>query len=158
MGAVVEVIKMSEEETEKPSKFQRILDCMERQARALEQNRDALLLLDRRMDSLSSDLKGIGDSVQAIATRQSELESASNKRRMNCAEVMRALADRVTTIEDDKTPIPKKFTPDEMEAMRLTAGGGGSNGCGGDSGLSLGAAAADDDTASDDGDDGEDRS
>lgn len=141
------------EDTDKTERFQLILECMERQAKALEQNRDALLLLDRRMDSHGLYLRGIVESMQTLAKRQSDLESMSDLRKLNCAEIMRALTDRTTALEDDRTPLPKKFTPDELESLYSigTTRGLGNNGSG-DTRLSLSEAAADDETIFPDGD------
>lgn len=122
-----------------------ILKYMERQARALEENRDALLLLDRRMESLGSDLKGVAESVQTIARRQTDLEFGSERRRENCIEIMKALAERLSAIEKEKTPTLKAFTAEEMNNLYITNGSlfsDGDNGAG-DNRLSLAAAEAD---------------
>lgn len=137
--------------TERADDLQRIAECMERQAEALEQNRDAILLLDARIDSHGLYLKGILELMQMLARRQSELEVASEKRKLNCAETMQSLMDRITALENDKTPLPQKFTRGELESMcpsRLSAGRVGGNGFG-ETRLSLSAPAADDETISD---------
>lgn len=135
-----------------PDNFELILECMERQARALEENRDALLLLDRRIEMLDSSVRGVADSVQTIAKRQSELESSSEKRHGTCADIMKVLTERITAIENEKTPIPRQFTTQEFSELYMVREQGSSdkNNGTGDGGLPLA------ELTVDDGKDGED--
>lgn len=145
------------EDTGKTEKFQLILECMERQAIALEENRDALIIMNRRMDSHGSYLKGIVESMQTLAKRQADLEALSDRRRTNCSEIMQTMIDRITALENERTPLPKSFTPDELESMYVTGSMVERVGRNGSSGLPLMAAsdcgenvvADDDDSESD---------
>jgi len=80
----------------------------------LKQQGAALATIDRRMESLGADLKMIGDSVRDISRRQSELEGSSSVRQGACREVMDNLANRIFSLEQMITPIPKRITSRDL--------------------------------------------
>jgi hypothetical protein len=118
------------EQSEQLERMDRILRCMERQAKALEENRDAMVVLSHRMDSFGIELSGIGDTLQAIARRQSDLEAMSEKRRVTCGQVMQSLTNRITFLENELTPIPQKLTAEQIAELYMEQDppGNGSNG------------------------------
>lgn len=136
-----------------------IIRCLERQTKVLQDDHEALLLLVRRTEGVGSELRGLSNALQDIVRRQSELEQASERRRVTCAEIMHNLADRLAAIEHDATPLPKDLTPEELLALspprfsRRVIEPGNGNGCG-DTRLSLGVSIVDGEILADD-DDGD---
>lgn len=123
-----------------------VIECLERQTQVLKDDHEALLLLIRRTDGFGTELRGVSETLKTIVRRQSELEAESEQRRVTCADVMRSLSDRLTALEKDLTPAPRKFTDEELDKLyppRIGRSFSGSNG-GGDARLSLSATSADD--------------
>jgi len=77
----------------------------------LKQNSAALSTLDRRMDSLGTDVKIVCESMKSVVERQAELERDSANRMGHCSEIMDALKGRLSALERLMTPIPEPFDP-----------------------------------------------
>ena len=145
MGVGIEAV-MSEDREKMDNDLAMIVGCLERQTAVLQGDHDALLMLVRRVDGFGVEMRVVSETLKTIAHRQSELEATSERRRVNCAEVMQNLVDRIVALENDATPIPKEFTAEtlaELHPGRLARGIAAGNGHG-DTRLSLSAAAADD--------------
>ena len=81
----------------------------------LKQNSAALSTLDRRMDSLSTDVKVVCESMKSVTERQAEIERDSASRRTHCSEIMDALKNRLSAMERLMTPIPEPFDPSILD-------------------------------------------
>lgn len=81
----------------------------------LQKQGTALATLDRRMDSLSTDLKVACDSIRSVVERQAITERDSNNRSANCYGVMDAMGNRIAALEHMLTPIPHPFDPRSLE-------------------------------------------
>ena len=96
----------------------------------LEGHGKALFTIDRRIDSMAAEMRGVCESLKSVATRQSELERASTERLSNCSEVMQAMLERIYALEQCMTPIPKPFDPKifEIDNESSDLGGNGADG------------------------------
>lgn len=81
----------------------------------LKQQNTALSTLDRRMDSLSIDVRVACESMKSVMERQAELERDGRNRHGHCAEVMDAMKTRIVALEQMISPIPMLFHPENPE-------------------------------------------
>jgi len=82
----------------------------------LQKQGAALQMISGRLDTIDAEMKLVGDSQRRISMRQADLEAHYAEQAGSCAGMMKRMEVRITKLEQQMTPIPVPYDPDDFNS------------------------------------------